>query len=210
MVSLRRSNSHFCGGSIISNDYILTAAHCVIGASPSSVTVVTGTNTLNAGGSSHEVSSITVHSGYSAANSWRNDIALLKLLVPIAFTSLQSAVTLPAQGENAGAGTACIASGWGYTSYPGAGLPNNLQKVSLSVISNADCQASHTGTIFSTSICASAGAGKGVCNGDSGGPLTSNGKQIGIVSWGRPCATGVPDVYTRVSEYITWINQNAV
>ncbi|KAJ9590906.1 hypothetical protein L9F63_016063 [Diploptera punctata] len=211
MASLRSSsNSHFCGGSIISNDYILTAAHCVTGTSASSISVVTGSNTLNSGGTRHSVSRIVLHSAYSASASWRNDIALLKLASPIVYSSVQQPIALPSQGETTAAGTAVVASGWGYTSYPSWTLPNNLQKVSLTAVSNSECQAAHSGTIYTTSICASGGTGKGVCNGDSGGPLAANGKVVGIVSWGRPCAVGVPDVYTRVSEYLDWISQNAV
>ncbi|KAJ9590907.1 hypothetical protein L9F63_016064, partial [Diploptera punctata] len=207
IVSLRSSaNSHFCGGSIISNYYIITAAHCVTGRTAANTIVVAGTNTLNSGGTRYAVSRIVVHSGYSSSTI-RNDIALLRLSSPITYTTLQQRITLPSQGETPA--TSAVAAGWGYASYPATSLPNNLQKVSLSIISNSQCSL-YMGNIFTTSVCASGGNGRGVCNGDSGGPLVAGGKLVGLVSWGRPCAVGFPDVYTRVAEYISWINQNAV
>lgn len=79
-------------------------------------------------------------------------------------------------------------------------------------MSNDDCRAKHHETApihdFST-LCAFSGEeGTGVCSGDSGGPLVHKNELIGITSWARLCALGVPDGFTRVSEYIDWIEEN--
>lgn len=78
-------------------------------------------------------------------------------------------------------------------------------------LSNRDCIARHTAVqaakIHNSTLCTLIKAGVGTCNGDSGGPLVVNDKLAGIVSWGIPCALGRPDVFTRVSTYVSWIVQ---
>lgn len=78
---------------------------------------------------------------------------------------------------------------------------------------NNDCQTRHIPTgrssmIQFNNICTFLQYGQGVCNGDSGAPLVVGNELVGIVSWAIQCATGVPDVYTRVANYRDWVAQN--
>lgn len=106
----------------------------------------------------------------------------------------------------------CTLIGWGRTSYPGS-IPNDLQFLNLKTLTYEQCKSAwSTETIVQSEICTLTKSGEGACHGDSGGPLIagSDGKAslIGLVSWGAPCARGVPDVYTRVSAFLPWIKQN--
>lgn len=94
--------------------------------------------------------------------------------------------------------------GWGLTSYQGS-IPDNLQFINLKTISTSDCSISHGETIRETQLCTLTKEGEGACKRDSGGPLIMDGKLIGVVSWGEPCAKGYPDVFTRVSAFSDWI-----
>ncbi|XP_031355048.1 chymotrypsin-1-like [Photinus pyralis] len=203
-VSLRSFGSHNCGGSIIDATTVMTAAHCVTGSSPSFLRVVVGSNKLNSGGVTYEIESIRAHTGF---DSWRliNDIAILKLKTPITFTDKVKAVDL--ETEYLGAEVDCVLSGWGRLNYPGS-LPNNLQHIDLKTITSEDCaKLLNHNSVDRTHICTLTKAGEGACHGDSGGPLVAN-KQIGIVSFGRPCAKGYPDAFTRVSAFTDWIEKN--
>lgn len=99
--------------------------------------------------------------------------------------------------------------GWGRTSYPGV-IPNDLQYLPSRTISFETCKnAWSVEFIVNSEICTFTREGQGACHGDSGGPLVSgsdgNFKLIGLVSWGAPCAIGMPDVYTRVSSFADWV-----
>ena len=91
---------------------------------------------------------------------------------------------------------------------PGS-VPNHLQTIQLSTITNADCRARHTvanaNMVFDHKICTFTQTGQGACRGDSGGPLVVGNTQIGIVSWGIPCGRGFPDAFDRVSSHRAWI-----
>ncbi|KDR18614.1 Kallikrein-14 [Zootermopsis nevadensis] len=87
----------------------------------------------------------------------------------------------------------------------------HLQKVNITVYSDADCQSVHDNTVHDTNICAGVPeGGKGQCSGDSGGPLIANGHQVGIVSWSvKPCTVApYPGVYTEIAHYVDWIREN--
>lgn len=101
----------------------------------------------------------------------------------------------------------CVLIGWGRTTSSGT-ISERLQYVDTKTLRLVDCLNYWANNrIGDGHLCALTTRGEGACNGDSGGPLIFEGKQIGIVSWGSPCANGYPDVYTRVSSYITWIGE---
>lgn len=84
-----------------------------------------------------------------------------------------------------------------------------LQWISLTTISNKNCISMHGSSdaekITDASLCTYTARGQGMCTGDSGGPLVYNNQLVGIISWGVPCAQGVPDVYTRISAVFSWV-----
>ncbi|XP_069354104.1 uncharacterized protein [Maniola hyperantus] len=196
-------NSHFCGGSIISNRWILTAAHCTVGQSAFSIKVVVGTNSLTSGGDKYSVEKIIVHEKYNSMLI-SNDVSVVRVATEIEFNDLVQPIALP--DSNTEGGADLILTGWGRISYPG-NLPNKLQIIELSALSVADCQKIYTNVnqVYDTQICSLTKAGEGACHGDSGGPLVEDGKVVGVVSWGVPCAKGYPDVYTRVFAFKDWI-----
>ncbi|XP_043521838.1 chymotrypsin-1-like [Frieseomelitta varia] len=204
-VSLRRSGSHFCGGSILDARTILTAAHCVQGLNNlDSVSVHAGTNQLNQQGQSYKVSKIVAHKGFNSI-SLVNDVALILLSNNIAFNNLVRPIAL-ATGSKTYERDSCVLSGWGTTRL-GGNPPNNLQYINLVIETQAKCKQAHN-RVQSSHICTFTKVGEGACHGDSGGPLVVNNVQVGIVSFGQPCAVGKPDVYTRVSSFTSWINSN--
>nr|XP_033322626.1 chymotrypsin-1-like [Megalopta genalis] len=212
-VSLQKSNSHFCGGSVLNTNYVLTAAHCVEGQIATAVKVVVGTINWQDQQNVHAVDKIIIHEGYNPRDSWRNDIALLKLKTPLKLDKNIAAVRLPKENEAVAAKSPAIVSGWGRTSVGGP-IPNILQKAKLQITDQTVCKNAYKniGSVYETHICANdPSTTRGACNGDSGGPLVVDGKIVGIVSWSMSCALSqYPTVYTRVASYVSWVNQHAV
>ncbi|XP_065338023.1 trypsin-1-like [Cloeon dipterum] len=199
---------HMCGGSIISNDFIVTAAHCSENR-PSYYQVVAGTLQSASPGTIHSVVEIITADWNSNTN--ENDISLWRVDPPFVFDTNTDAVQLPAQGTESTAGSRMTVSGWGTTSYGGSASPD-LLKVDVPIVSKTECSSNYAayGGIPPNQICAGeAAGGADSCQGDSGGPLFRNGELRGIVSWGNGCAwAGFPGVYTEVSAYRDWINLN--
>ncbi|XP_076619641.1 chymotrypsin-2-like [Colletes latitarsis] len=201
-VSLRQNNNHFCGGSILNSRYILTAAHCVVGQSPNKVTVHAGTNRLSEAGTVYKAQKILSHSGFNSML-LINDVAVILVDRAISFNEKVKPIQLAS--KDVPEGSSCILSGWGRLQ-AGGNLPNNLQYIDLRVEAQTKCKQNHW-NLRESHICTFTKYGEGACNGDSGSPLVANGVQIGIVSFGRPCGIGSPDVYTRVTSFLSWIKQ---
>lgn len=169
------------------------------------VSVYAGSNTLNSGGSTFASSRLILHSGYNPST-LVNDVAVIELASALTYSNTIAPVTL--NTANTGAVAATLV-GWGRVSTGGA-IPNNLQQLSTNTITHARCEALWGSYVTEQQICAVIQTGQGACNGDSGGPLiqTSNRAQLGVTSFilSGGCAQGFPDVYARVSSYISWID----
>ncbi|XP_036669508.2 trypsin delta-like [Drosophila suzukii] len=204
-ISLQRSGSHSCGGSIYSEYIIVTAAHCLQSVSPSVLQVRAGSSYWNSGGVVSKVASFKNHEGYNA-NTMVNDIAIIRLSTALSFSSTIKAIGLAS--SNPANGAAASVSGWGTQSYGSSSLPSQLQYVNVNIVSQASCASSSYGygnEIRSTMICA-ASSGKDACQGDSGGPLVSGGLLVGVVSWGYGCAySNYPGVYADVAALRSWV-----
>ncbi|XP_076647196.1 chymotrypsin-2-like [Halictus rubicundus] len=207
------TSRHFCGGSILNADYVITAAHCVVGKSPADIAIVAGTVDLTRPYSIHSAENIYYHDKYNASDSWVNDIALIKVKPRFVKSALISFVPLPTPSEVIKANDEGIVSGFGRLAYDGD-RTNLLHWVNITVASHEYCRDTYKDSqnIYTTHLCAyDPTAIRGHCKGDSGGPLMVHGKLAGLVSWSYHCADTVyPSVYTRVASYIDWIKKYAV
>ncbi|XP_037949720.1 trypsin alpha-like [Teleopsis dalmanni] len=208
LVSIQRNGQHVCGGSIYSNNIVVTAAHCLQKVSTNDLRVRAGSSTWNTGGILSNVYSYRNHEGYNPTT-MENDVAIIRLSSYLTYSTSISRINLLTWSPSNGASAVVV--GWGTTSYNG-GISNNLRYIDVSIISTAQCASSayrYGSSIKSDMICAFA-AGKDACQKDSGGPLVSGGYLTGIVSWGYGCAyDGYPGVYTDVAQVRTWIVNNA-
>ncbi|KAG8593457.1 hypothetical protein GDO81_000841 [Engystomops pustulosus] len=214
--SLHFNGNHKCGASIISNNWLVTAAHCFSSSkNVNSWTVVLGTVFLRTG-SGLQLQNIIIHENYTSGE-YQNDIALLQLSSPISFTHYIQPVCLPDTLDIFAVNSSCYVTGWGALTEGGI-LSSSLQQAELKIINSTSCSSYQVyGYLMKPSmICAGYLTGKiDSCQGDSGGPLValqSNNRWslIGIVSFGYGCALPMkPGVYTKVTYFRSWITQMA-
>ncbi|XP_041960225.1 uncharacterized protein LOC121718887 isoform X2 [Alosa sapidissima] len=210
-------SSFLCGGSLINEQWVLSAASCFSSISSSDLEVYLGRQNQE-GSNPNEVkrtvSRIITHPSFNPVTR-DNDIALLRLSAPVTFTNFISPVCLAASGSVFLNGVDSWVTGWGDVA-EGEPLPSpgTLKEVEVAVTENTQCQSLYEAVPFTVTdnmICAGKLAGgKDLCKGDSGGPLVSQQDSVwvqsGIVSL-EGCAQPNPTgVYTRVSRYESWIN----
>nr|XP_021200767.2 trypsin-3 [Helicoverpa armigera] len=203
--------AHMCGAVVVSSRGILTAAHCAVSyvSQPSDIRVTVGTSHRVSGGKNYDVSVVYVHEKYSSTT-LEHDIALLGTTKYIEFGQTVSPVNIASQHFVLPIGTGAVVSGFGTTSYEGP-TSDVLRATRVSIIAQSVCTRAYLriAAIGSGMVCASGvDPARDACQGDSGGPLVVGSHVVGIVSWGEGCANpSYPGVYTRVSEYSSWIGQ---
>jgi trypsin len=211
IVSMQKSGSHICGGSLLNANTVLTAAHCAEGQSASSIKIRAGSLNRSSGGTLVQVSSIKIHPSFSSST-LDSDVAILKLATAIPTSSTISYATLAAAGSDPAANSVATVAGWGTTSSGSSSIPTALRKVDVPVVSRDTCRKQYsTGEITTNMWCAGISTGgKDSCQGDSGGPIIDASKTlIGTVSWGEGCAlAGKSGVYARVGSLRSFITSN--
>lgn len=215
LLFIRNANGRIiCGGTLLNNRWILTAAHCAHRASDMEVHLGARSydNLAEAGRQVVEVLDIVIHHAYAPVFA-ANDVALLELAQKVQISETVQAARLPPPYERF-VGQAVVASGWGLTDRAQDSFAKQLQFAPLNVIDNEACRPMYNPFVVRDStVCARGWKGQSVCNGDSGGPLVlaKDGRTlVGVTSFGHVsgCHTGQPQGFARVSSFLDWIRRH--
>lgn len=210
-------SAQFCGGTLVDEFFVVTAAHCITenngSVTPKArVRVLTGTQSLTTGGTRRVVDRIVRHPNYNH-DTTDFDIAVIKLRTAAPGKKARL-ITAGQEAELATTGDRAFVTGWGSLT-GGNSFPNELEELNVPIVSRVNCndRNSYDGAITTRMICAGQ-TGKDSCQGDSGGPLVVRDSQnryqmlAGVVSWGTGCALrNFYGVYSRVALLRNWVVQ---
>ncbi|XP_056271036.1 serine protease 57-like [Pseudoliparis swirei] len=203
MASLQLRGRHSCGGALVREDFVLTAAHCQI---RRPYTVVLGVGSLTANETTKQEFSAVRSFPHPSYDGHANDIMLIRLNRRAQLTAAVRLIS-PKRGR-LNASSRCITAGWGDVGDNGT-LPNRLQEVNVTLLRRRMCRRRWAGVPITRTMVCGTGARmfQGFCSGDSGGPLVCDGEAAGVVSFsGRQCGNPrTPDVYTRIASFRRWI-----
>ncbi|XP_018800587.1 PREDICTED: serine protease SP24D-like [Bactrocera latifrons] len=199
-VSVRINNQHICGGALITQKFVVTAAHCVYNIDNAVLGVQAGTVNRIDGGEFRAVSTVITHPQYG----FDNDIALLELKTPYNYSDVIKPVAITTW--DVPAGESVIISGWGRI-YEGGLLSNKLLYTRvLTTLKDEDC-AKSDGTLNPSILCLLSPQGRGFCDGDDGGPAVYKNILIGIASYiTKGCGTIAKGGFTKLAYYKEWID----
>ncbi|XP_053621213.1 trypsin CFT-1-like [Plodia interpunctella] len=202
-----------CGGTILNQRSILSAAHCFYGLAPERWQVRLGSTNANSGGVVFTTQQIINHPQYSPLTN-DNDIAILRVAGTISYGNNIRAGRIAGANYNLGDNQVVWATGWGLTS-AGGSPSEQLREVQIWSVNQDICRnryGSAGATITDNMLCSGwlDVGGRDQCTQDSGGPLFHNGVVVGVCSWGFGCADPFfPGINARVSRYTAWIQANA-
>ncbi|XP_046956740.1 complement factor D [Lynx rufus] len=210
MASVQVNGKHVCGGFLVSERWVLSAAHCVEDLADGKLQVLLGAHSLSQPEPSKRLYDVlrAVPHPDSRPDTIDHDLLLLQLSEKAELGPAVQPLAWQRLDRDVAAGTLCDVAGWGVVTHAGR-RPDRLQQLQLRVLDRATCnqRTYHDGTITQSMMCGESNR-RDTCKGDSGGPLVCGGVAEAVVTSGsRVCGNRKkPGIYTRLASYVAWID----